>query len=252
VHPYLTHKFSVDAGIFFPDRRIKMSAEGSTGTDPTVLIDFNEEFRVKESDQTFALDFGWRFGEKWSLLGQYFDLSGGSQLILEEDVEWEDVIFQAGTGIAVGNEFTLTRLFFGRSFDSPEHYEFGIGAGIHLLRIGAMLKGTAIVDGVVLVDHLEAESVEGPLPNIGVFYKYSFSPRFAFRGRLDWLDAKVGRYDGEMINLSLGMNYQITDHLGVGLNYNDFQLDVIIDKSDWRGRVDLGYEGAYVYLSAYW
>jgi len=43
VHPYLTEKFFVDLGVFFPDRRVKLSAQGSTG-DLNQLVDFNSEF----------------------------------------------------------------------------------------------------------------------------------------------------------------------------------------------------------------
>jgi hypothetical protein len=252
VHPYLTHRFAVDLGVFFPDRKLRMSAQGSTGANPGTLVDFNQELGLSESDQTFSLDFGWRFGERWSLLGQYFDSSGGSSWQLEEDIEWEDAIFEQGSGISVGSDFTLTRFFFGRRFGDSVRTEYGIGGGFHWLRIGAHLQGTAIVNGEVIADHVQAESVEGPLPNVGVFYKYSFTPNLAFRGRLDWLDADVGRYDGRMTNMSFGLNYRFAEYFGVGVSYNHFELDVKIDHSDWRGRVDLIYEGAFVYVSAFW
>jgi len=93
---------------------------------------------------------------------------------------------------------------------------------------------------------------EAPLPNIGAWYKYSISPRWAVRGRLDWLNADVGKYDGSMTNFSIGLNYQVIEHVGIGLNYNNFELDVKIDKTDWRGRIFTSYEGLNAYLSIYW
>ena len=79
VHPHLTEKFSVDLGVFFPERKVTMSIDGpviASGED----IDFEESFGLRKSDEIFSLNFGWRFGEKWQLGAQYFAdraVSGG-------------------------------------------------------------------------------------------------------------------------------------------------------------------------------
>jgi hypothetical protein len=251
VHPYLTEKFFTDLGVFFPDRRIKMSAQGST-SEINELVDFNEEFGLNESDETFAVDLGWRFAEKWVLLGQYFDSSGSSRWTLDKDIEWQDVVFQEGSNAVAGFDFSVTRVFLGRELDTSVRHEIGLGVGFHWLKIGAFIDGTIIVGGGGTVSHRESENSEQPLPNIGAWYKYSITPQWVVRGRIDWLDADVGRYDGEMINFSFGINYQIAKHFGLGLNYNDFELDIIVDQTDWRGRIFTAYQGLYLYMSAYW
>ena len=98
----------------------------------------------------------------------------------------------------------------------------------------------------------EAVSASAPLPNIGAWYTYSISPRWALKGRLDWLSASVGDYDGRLVNASLGVNYQVFEHAGLGLSYNLFDLEVGVSKSGWRGRWETNYEGPYVYLSFFW
>jgi hypothetical protein len=131
--------------------------------------------------------------------------------------------------------------------------EFGLGAGFHWIDIDAFIEGTVIiVGGGGTTARREVVDTEGPLPNIGVWYKYSITPRWAVRGRLDWLNVDVGRYDGSLTNFSIGLNYQVVEHVGIGLNYNNFELDVKIDKTDWRGRISTSYEGLYAYLSIYW
>jgi hypothetical protein len=251
VHPYITEKFFVDVGVFFPDRKIKLSANG-TNNDPNPIIDFNEEFRIKNSDETFAADFGWRFAKNWMLLGQFFQSSARSRWTLDEDIEWKDVVFQAGSNVGSGSDFSLTRVFLGRTLNGSDVHEFRLGAGFHWLDMGSFIEGTAIINGGNTQVRREAVHIHGPLPNLGAWYKYSITPRLAFRTRLDWLSANVGRYDGKMINFSLGLNYQVVEHFRVGLNYNDFELDVKVDQTDWRGRVDMTYEGLYAYISAYW
>lgn len=67
VHPYLTEKFFIDLGIFFPDRETRLGVDG-------VLTGINEDWEfdqatgIEDKDETFSMDFGWRFGKKWSLL----------------------------------------------------------------------------------------------------------------------------------------------------------------------------------------
>ena len=251
VHPHLTEKFSLDLGVFFPERRVTMSIDGpviAAGED----IDFEESFGLKKSDNIFSLNFGWRFGEKWQLSAQYFASSGEWRKVLQEDVEWNDIIFGQGTGVVAGQEFQLIRTFFARKFRSSEKQEFGLGLGIHWLEIGAFIEGNAVVNGVPAGFRRESVSAKAPLPNIGAWYTYSFSPKWAFRARLDWLSAKIDEYDGTLINAAVGLNYQLFEHAGFGLSYNLFDLDLNINKRGWHGNVNTSYEGAFVHMSFYW
>ena len=59
VHPELGAKYSLDLGLFFPERDIVLQA-GATGLRG---VDFVSEFGLEKHDQTFAIDFRWRFGE---------------------------------------------------------------------------------------------------------------------------------------------------------------------------------------------
>ena len=87
---------------------------------------------------------------------------------------------------------------------------------------------------------------------MGVWYMYSISPKWALVTRFDWLDVSFDIYDGRLVNASFGLNYQAFEHAGFGVNYNVFNLDVGIDKSDWRGNADISYEGVFAHLSFFW
>jgi hypothetical protein len=251
IHPILTEKFVLDLGIFFPDRSFNINVDGSiTGANPNIR--FEDEFGLNPSDEVFSIDFGWRFGKKWSLLTQYFQSSGARGAVLDEDIEWKDVVFGQGTSAVAGQEFRLVRVFFGRQFNTSERHDFGVGAGLHWLEIGAFIEGEIIVGGAANQFNRESVNVKAPLPNIGVWYRYSLSPKWAFRSRYDYLNADVGDFSGTMTNAALGLNYQMFENFGVGLNYNFFELDLGVTKPDWRGEVKSRYEGLFVFISAYW
>jgi hypothetical protein len=251
VHPYLTEKFSVDVGIFYPEREFGIQVN-STITGPSEPIDFEGDVGARLSDELFSLNFAWRFGEKWQLEGQYFAASGSRGATLEEDVEWKNVVFLAGTGVKAGQNFSVFRTFFARRFESGEKHEFGVGGGLHWLKFGAFIEGNITTsEGAVVFDRESVEAL-APLPNIGVWYMYSVSPKLALTTRVDWLDVTIKQYGGALTNASIGLNYQVFEHAGIGLNYNAFNLDITIDKTDWRGKASISYEGLYAYLSFYW
>ena len=251
LHPYLTDKYFVDLGVFYPQREVELSVDG-----PNVGIvgdiDFESAFGLKKNDDLLSLNFGWRFGEKWGLGGQYFESDGQRQKALEEDVEWGEFVFGAGTGVLAGLDFSLIRAVLDRRFESADHHEFGIGVGIHWLEIGAFIEGNAILNGEQAGFRRESVKAEAPLPNVGAWYVRSLSEKWALQARFDWLSADVGDYDGTLINAKAGINYRLFEHVGLGVSYNLFQLDIGIDKRGWRGDVKTSYEGLFVHATAYW
>jgi len=252
VHPYLTDTFSVDLGVYFPERQMRIRVDSPTGG-PGDMISFQGDLQDTRSDEVFSLNFGWQFGEKWQLGAQYFKSKGSRKAVLEKDIEWKDLVIGEGSSISAGQEFTLTRVFFARDFATKDRHKFGVGAGFHWLELGASISGN-INDGSGGAGAFRTESVSAsaPLPNFGAWYVYSISPDWALRTRLDWLSASVGDYDGRLINASLGVDYRVFRNAGVGLSYNVFDLDVGVKKSGWHGRWDSTYQGLYAYLSLSW
>lgn len=253
VHPYLSKRYFASLGIFFPDRSFSFDV---AGTLPSTLseepVDFSEQFGIGGTDESGAVELGWRYTENWIFRGQYFRVSDSSSVVLDSDVEWGDAIFSAGSAVRAGTEVEVTRLFFGRTYRESDHNEIGFGGGLHWLEIGASISGRAIVGGMDDGFHDDAVSVEGPMPNIGAWYVHSFSPELAATIRFDWLSASVDKYDGRIINASAGVTYALSRHFGVGLSYNYFELNLGINDESWQGSTKNRFHGFAFYLSGYW
>jgi len=251
VHPYMKDVFIVQAGAFLPQLSLDVSVDGSlTGEHPP--LDYEGAIGASSSDEIFAAELIWRFGEKWSLRTQYFSGGRTATKVLEEDVEWGDAVFQQGSFVSAGTSLDITRIFFARDFSNSPNHDFGIGLGLHRMGFDAFLTGDLIVNGELFSAETRAVSAVAPLPNIGGWYAYSPSEKWVFDVRLDWLDATIGEYSGALINVAAGANYQLFKHVGIGVKYQRFSLKFDIDKSDWHGRLKLKYKGAYLYLSANW
>ncbi len=251
LHPYLKNGVFIDAGVFLARRDVKLSVNGSAG-DPDDTYSFKETFDGGDDDNALALELGWRYGKAWSLNAQYFSFSGASEVSLREEVEFKDEVFPIGADVNFSSSLSVTRIFFGRQFKATrDRAEFGVGGGIHWLSISTSLAGEARIGIGINEFRSESARAEGPLPNIGLWYRYSVTPRLAFRTRLDWLEASIDRYDGKLINVGIGLNYQFIDWLGGGINYNYFEFDAGIRDNDWRGSIDSEYSGIFVNLSGF-
>jgi len=249
-HPILESPFSINIGLYYPDRELDLRVNGTiSGINDE--IDFDKRRQFTSAGDIFATELSWRYRGRWSFIGQYFKAEDGVSTVLEKEIEWGDVVFNVGGTAAIGTTFSLTRFFFGRQFATNESHEVGIGGGLHWLNIGTFIEGEIRVNGESRSTR-QSVSAEAPLPNIGAWYKYSISPRWALQARLDLLSANVGDYDGLMVNSAVGVNFKPFEHFGIGLNYNYFKLDVGIDRSDWRGDIETVYDGIYVYASYYY
>jgi hypothetical protein len=251
VHPYMIDDFVLQGGAFLPRMSLDLSVDGSlTGEHPP--LEFEGGVGARENDELFAAELVWRFGERWSFRGQYFEGGRNAAKVLDQDVEWGDAVFEQGSFVAAGTSLEITRFFFARDFSKSPQHEFGIGLGLHRMGFEFSLTGDIVVNGQPFVAETRAVSAVAPLPNIGTWYAYSPSEKWVFDVRLDWLDASIGEYSGVLINSAVGANYQVFKHLGVGIKLQRFSLKFDVDKSDWHGRLKLTYQGLYLYLSGNW
>ena len=257
VHPWLDKKFVIEVGVFYPERMARFKARGSVDLpspetlEPAESIDFGEQFSISQSDKTFAAEFGWRYARNWTLRMQYFDSRGSNSAVLEEDIEWEDLTFLAGTNATAGTEFELTRFVWDYRILNQPNQHLGLSGGFHWLHIRGYIEGT-VLEPSGPTFRGESASVDAPLPNIGFTYVRALSSRWGFRTRFDWFSADIHPYDGIFINASAGFNYSMSDWFGVGINYNFVELDVGVDGDNWRGEIETRYDGFYIYLNAAW
>lgn len=245
-HPFISDKFSVQLGAFLPSKNLQLAVEG-TAAGANEEFDWEAATGFSDDDELLMLEAKWRFGEKWSFRGQYYEVDKTGKAVLEEDVNWGGNIIAAGSSVTAGTNFSLTRAFFGRSFDNRANVDTGIGLGLHWLEIGAFIE-----PDINTLGDLSTAKVSGPLPNVGAWYYYSPSSKWFLGGRLDWLDANIDKYDGGILNVSAGVNYQLFAHVGIGVKYQRFRLKVNIDDDKWDGSVKITYSGPFIYLSGNW
>ncbi len=251
VHPAMESKWWVNAGAYFPERDFDASASASVGG-ITGSIDFEGSFGLDDSPSMFMGELGWQFGENWSTALQYFRSSRDAERTLEESFEWQDVVYDAGVSVQAGTSLELTRVFFARRFRDGGPHSLRLGAGLHWLELRAEIAGQATLNDQSTEFRRSAAAASVPVPNVGAWYRYSPNNRWLLSARVDWLSASIDNYDGEIWNVSAGVNFRLWDHVGIGATYQFFELSGSLEEDRWRGEIRTAFRGPYVHISGFW
>ena len=143
-HQLLTDKFHFELGLFSLSKSIKVGADGTSSNQN---IEFEDTFKFDDNESAFFFKFDWYFSKKWVVSFESFSLSTTKKEELEEDIEWQDVVFEVGIDAKAGIDIDLYRIFFGRAFSRGQQHEFGAGLGVHALDTGVFIEGEASING---------------------------------------------------------------------------------------------------------
>ena len=250
-HPFLSTTFQMGLGVYRPTKKDSIGAASSKD-------DLDQSLDSNESQTTGMLSFRWRYTDNWSFQGNFWKTSTESRDTLNLDFTFqgddEEIVFEAGTSIGSGLDTSIARLFWGRSFNRTSSTDWGVGLGLHWMQIDAFVEGQVLLAGGGGGGFQREEaSVGAPLPNLGIWYMHSWSPKWVVITRLDWLDVTFDQFSGRMIDASVGVNYQMSDHFGVGLAVNAFDLRVSVDADNgWSGDVETSQYGPRLNLTWNW
>lgn len=245
-HPLLSDKFVFNSGLYFPSKTIKIQADGSSENDE---IEFNKTFDFDQNEITFASNFHWRFSKKWHLGMEYFGIKNNNSKSIDTEIKWEDDIYPVGAMVEFNAKIDIYRVFFGRVISKGDKHEIGGGLGVHLMDIHTTLSGEVYLDENNKGFERNSVSVMAPLPNIGFWYIYAPTKKWAVTTRIDWFGIEVGDYSGLLWNLAPGIKYQIFNNIGVGVNYRYFSTKFNISKNKLNGGLNIGYHGPLFTIS---
>lgn len=251
INTILSDKFDFELGAFIPTKDVRVSVNGSS-VDNT--ISFDESFGFKKNETTPYFNFNWRFSRMWKLSAEYFQLKTADKADLDEDISWGKLIFKENTFVEAGYGLELYRIFVGRVIFKNSKQELGGGIGFHAMNVSAFIEGRAYLEnsetGETEDVGVTRSNVEAflPLPNIGIYYTYCFSPKWAFSIKADWFGLKIDSFSGILWDVDPKINFQITDHFGMRGSYRFFTINANVDRSVWEGDVKLDFQGPTVGL----
>jgi hypothetical protein len=217
-------------------------------------IEINAEdlLGMESSLTVFRADGLYRFGEtrRHRLDLTYASYERSANKVLTDQIEIDGEILAPGTAIESVFDFDLYRLSYTYSIFMDERVNIGVGLGVYVAPVTYGVDITTPGD----TRELEIRDVTLPLPAFALRGDLKLTPKVSLYGEMDLLYLELGGFAGALMDLRIGGEYQFTEHFGLGLGYNFFNLDVEAEGSasdyptvDFFGAINVRFTGLLLY-----
>ncbi len=248
----ITDSVNLSLGGYLLKTDLNARLDGSATRNPAV--DFDKTLGLGDNASRYRIDGLWRITPKHHVRFLYFDNKNSGSRVLNEDIRWGDNLYQAGATVNSEVKFNIYELAYEYAFVNTPQYEVAGTIGVHYMDLTLNLGGNASVvdsNGNVVSRQFQTRqsSVPAPLPVLGVRGLWQAVPDLYLDAQLQYFRVTVDNIEGSVYDVRAGGTYMFTKGFGVGLGYNLFKTKVDVSKSNFNGRVDLGYSGLMLYLT---
>jgi hypothetical protein len=233
-------KFSISLGVFLTDRDSKTSIDGTAGMVGSD-VDLEDDLGLDNNDSVFRVDAFYRFNDKHRLDFGAFDLSRSASIIIQTDIEWGDTVFPIDTMLDSNFDLAIYKIAYTWSFLQRKKGYLGVTAGLYIADFKTEIIGQEIGER-------EGRGTTAPLPVVGLRGKYDFTEKVSFRGSAEFFALEYQGFDGSLYDFYAGVDYQLFDHVAIGLGINSVRMDLGIAKNNFNGNLDWQYDGGLLFF----
>ena len=239
IHPALTDKFYIGAGVFFPKTTTTAELTSSAGVGTS--IDFEDTFGMQSSKDVPVGLARWRFGERWRLEAEFFQLNRTGERVIDRDIQWGDNFYPVNSTVHSRFDFSDLRLSVGYSFFKRADKEIGVGFGFHVAAYDVALSSNTIGD--------EQEDVTAPLPVLSFYGQFALTNRWAVGARLDMFALSYENFDGRLTSMGIDVMYQPFRHVGFGLGFRSLAVNLEIEDDDRHLKAKQTFHGPMLFMN---
>jgi hypothetical protein len=244
----LTNPFYVALGTYIVETDTEVRLNGSSGEG--TRVDWESTFGSGDVTR-FRLDGQWRFADRHKARFMWFDSSRDSSRTLEEEIDWGDETFPVNVRTRAEFSFSVYELAYEYAFLRRENYEVSGSFGLHYTELELALSAKVETSGGALQgDIKESGDVGAPLPVIGLRGLWALPYNFWIDAQAQYFALSIDEYDGSLTDLRLMVSWQPKTWLGIGIGYNQFTVDVDVEKDRFDGSLDWTYKGPMIFYSA--
>jgi len=234
-------RVEVRLGVFQSRIDTRLSRDTADGI-PGFEIDLEDVLGTPDDQSVTQADLIWRIGQHHSLELGYFDLARHGRVTLEEDLEFGDVLFPAGTEIESRTDYSSLRLGYTFYLMRDAQKELGIMAGVHMSEFSADI----VADGT---GQLEQSRSSTPLPVIGLQGAVFLGEKTTLSARIHVFRTDFDQHEGSLNFAALDLERRFGDNLSVGLGYNFYGLKLTSSDDGLNGNLEIRHHGPVLFMS---
>jgi hypothetical protein len=233
--------FDLRVAAFFTDISSKVSRDTADGV-PGVEIDLEDILGAAETGTAFEIDALWRTGVHHQFELGYFELIRDGSSTLEDDLQFGDQFYPAGT--VVDSQVDYSSLRFGYTFflmrDGQK--ELGIMAGLHLSELAVNVRTDT-------GDQVERSRSSTPLPVIGVNGALFLGERTTLRARVHIFRTDFDQHEGSLNYAALDLERLFGSRTRVGIGYNLYATRLNSRDEGLNGSLKIRHHGPVLYVT---
>ena len=238
-HPALQDRWSIQVGLYTPNVNTTARLNGSGGRIGTE-INFEEDLGYADRKDMPAVLASVRLGERWRVEAEYLSLRRENTHALSASIDWGDHTYTLGTTVRSEFNSDIFRLSGGYSFIKDAQKEFGVALGLHVTDFSASIAAASTGS--------DTGEALAPLPTLGFYGAYAFTPKWLLSGRVDVFSLKYQEYDGALTNATIGVDYRFFRNFGAGAAYRYIDYDLSVTKTRFSGGINYRFSGPLLYL----
>ena len=237
-------RFYLETGYYFPNITTRLRVDGDNlGTEINLEDDFNFESEMS----VFRLGGFIRISPKSQLAVSYTRMHRSKRRTVERDIEWNDTIFEANSDINLKFDVNYFAATYRYSFFNEKNWNAGLSVGLRGVDIGTSINAR--------FNNRQASreaNVLAPAILFGVHGSAYLTPNLLARYSLEYFYLSVNGIDVTVIESNAAVQYFIFKNIGLGLAYstNDYRLRDVPLTDNFDGKIEFGFGGFNLFLSA--
>jgi hypothetical protein len=240
-NPGLSDRFYIGFGGYFATSTTEAKLESPSGIGTSV--NFEDTLGLSEREWTPQALARWRFSTNWRMELEYFSLHRENSTKIDGQIDWGGQTYPINTVVQSKFNIDVTRLSVGYSFFKRPDKEIGVAFGLHMTNIDAELSNSS-------GGQAKGAAALAPLPVFSLYGLIALTDRWSVNGRFDAFKLEYDPYQGSVFSTGLDVLYQPWRHVGFGLGYRDLTIDVSVDKNNWTGSINSGFQGPIAFVFA--
>jgi len=247
-----TDKFMIALGGYSVFRYDSIMSLTEPNLGAGISISPEDTLGLNTEQSVVRLDGYYRFTDAHALTYSWYSIASHGNKTIEEQFDWIDkngdpVTIPVGAKVNTIFDYDIYKLGYLWSFYHTDKVEMGVGAGLHVTRIGIGLHADTTSSGV------DTRNVDTtlPLPVLSLSLRYRVTPRFHWYFKSEFFALQFDQWDGTYTDSTLGMEYRIFDNIGLGAAFAGNALKLTEDTTDYKFRYDNRITGILVNIAAY-
>ncbi|MCU8028420.1 hypothetical protein L5M51_01335 [Shewanella sp. SM73] len=234
--------FTIQLGGFYSQSDTNMEVTNPISGN-NFTLDYESDLQLAENEFLPFIELNYHFNERHNIYLDWKQLHRNAEtqaLTKPFQLEINDTIYDIKAGGNLNSTLNIDVLRFGYGYDvfQGSNYDVGLSLGLHTMFIKTGFEGVIgvcassellnNVCGSQAIPRIVDENVTAPLPDIGIYGQYEFVPGWQITSHAQYFYIKLNDVKGELVDIKVGVNAQITPNWRMSVAYNYYKVDVNI------------------------